>query len=352
MYYILKNPFKNSSLEQVLTLMGEIPYFYDRSTLLGAYTQYGTALITHREFEDKRERRFRGWVFKASEDDQIVAVDPPVDFMQSPGGWLVGRADMWNCCGYGEHCASMDESAEWQANLEKSIQDLARHLGDDYHPLTFPAHLEADFYIVESVPNPTSGGGDGGGLQSSLDDTLTEVRTLTGVAARLVSDPPVTGAACGIAECGVSNPAVTHPDHAQHTVYIPCPTHDPVSDLLFDLWHLRAKHFGGDANKQHVAVIAPDKQEYTLTQHDVPSYWTIHAEKCVNAPNGWIAIRGTPESLSDFIKTIYIYLDTADDIHIRPDVTPRAFAAHVVNTPYSSRVVYYPICSSFYHEPL
>ncbi len=347
MYYILKNPFKNSSLEQVLTLMGEIPYFYDRSTLLGAYTQYGTALITHREFEDKRERRFRGWVFKASEDDEIVAIDPPVDFMQSPGGWLVGRADMWDCCGYGEHCASgvsnpalsgasTDESAAWQANLEKSIQDLARHLGDDYHPLTFPEHPEADFFVIESAPPPTSGGGDGGRLQSALDNTLAEIRTLTGSA----------------------QPEIAHPAFAQHTVYIPCPTRDPVSDILFDLWRLREKHFGAAADKQYVAVVTPDKQEYALTYHTVPSYWVSYSDVDIKAPNGWIAISGTPDDLTDFIKEIYIHLDTddayidAEDIHIRPAVAPRAFATHVTNTSYSSRVVYYPVCSSFYHAPL
>lgn len=336
MYYILKNPFKNSSLEKILTLMGEIPYFYDRSTLFGAYTQYGTALVTHHNVEDKRERRFNGWVFLPADDHELHEFDPPVDFMQSPGGWLVGRADMRGCCGYGEHCASMDDTAEWQANLEKSIQDLAYHLGDEYHPLTFPEYPEPVFYVVESAPSPTTGGGDGGRMQRALDSTLAAVRTLT----------------------GATQPAVEHPEHAQHTVYIPCPSRDPVSNIIFDLWGLREKHFGEDAPKQVIAVITPDNDEFSLTQHTVPSYWTIRADKCVSAPNGWIMLRGTPESLRDFIKEIYIYLDTddayidAEDIHIRPDVSPRAFATHVVNTPYSSRIAYYPICASFYHEPM
>ncbi len=338
-YYILKNPFKTASIESVLSMMGTIPYFYDQSTLLGGYTQYLTPLRTHQEVEDKRERRFQGWVYAAEPGDELFDLDPPVDAMQSPRGWLVGRADMVGCCGFGPGCEAFPEesadegeaaAAAWKRNLQQTIDHLAKHLDDEYHSLTFPEHPTGDFYIVDSVPNPTTGGGDGGKMRRELDRTLEEVRAA-------VSPGP---------------PAVDHPQYARHTTYIPQPAHYSVSDLLFDLWHLRKEHYGEDADKHEVSVITRDNDEFVLTHDITPSYWKFSpGPECISAPNGWIVIEGTPEANRAFIEKIYPYL-IEDERYSPPDVTPVAFAPHVKNTAYSSRIAYYPVDPNFYHEPV
>jgi hypothetical protein len=60
---------------------------------------------------------------------------------------------------------------------------------------------------------------------------------------------------------------------------------------------------------------------------------------------------GPPDANRAFIEKIYPYV-IENERYSPPAITPAAFAPHVKNTAYSSRIAYYPINTEFYHEPI
>ena len=349
-YYILKNPFKTASLETVLSMMGTLPYFYDTTSLIGGYTHHLTPLLTHHEEEDKRKRVRTGMVYAAKPGDEIFDIKPPIDEMQSPRGWLVGRAEMrgyrYRQSGSGEPADEVEEGwyllptdevvAATLRNLQNSLDQIARYIDndDEYYPLTFPEHPTGNFYIVDSAPNPTSGGSDYRRMRDELDKTLEKVRET------VTPGPPV----------------VDHPEYAHDYTYIPQPFHQhALSELLIDLCNIRTEHYGVNSGKHTISIITPDNHEYyyeyLITQSTEPSYWELRPQKHITAPNGWIVMHGTPEANRTFIEKIYSTLFKGPG-NCPPVITPEAFAPHVKNMEYISRIVYYPVTPDFYQTPV
>jgi hypothetical protein len=311
MYYILKNPFKTTSLEKLLYTIGQIPYFYDRSGLLGAYTCTGTAFKTSQEYlENSGSLYSTGCIYLAHPDDELISIrdSVPVNFKESPNGWLIGRID--------EH---------WKWRIEEDLNEIARNLEDTYYQLTFPDHPEGDFYIIESdVPvAPVSTSED---IQTALEHTYDEV-----ISAIENEDR--------IAEKLVEKKSESNYFISRTSTYIPLPVCSSPSYLLFRIHSILRKHFGYDAR---LSVITPNNEILSRMNHKSYKWYKL---KCgIRAPYGWIVMSGSPEKTCKYIEKIYTELNCT-----MPSTASEVFAPSLVEEQYNlGDIIYYPVDSTFY----
>ncbi len=326
-YVILKNPFKNSSLEKVLYAIGKIPYFYDHSAILGAYTYAGGAYHTSAEYLEKCGSSYStGQVYMDKKDSILNSIKDslPVKLADSPNGWLVAciRDPYW-----GDEC-------DWKVLLSENIKDIGRELDDTYYPLVFPEHcVEGNFYIVETVPTemippiviePEK-------MRADLDTTLANVK-------EAVED--------------VGN--VTNESYRKECyTHIPVPVYYPASDLLFEIdYCVTHKHFGDGVKLPGINILTPNNEAIGIASRKKMGYgWSkIRTDiPPINAPNGWISINGTPEQNKEYIKKMYEHFGIPV-----PTLASESFATVIMKDDIYkiNEVTYYPICPSYYSVPI
>ncbi len=327
-YVILKNPFKNSSLERVLHAIGKIPYFYDISAIIGAYTYAGGAYHTSREYlENSGHLYSTGWIYMDKGDSILNSIRDslPVNLADSPNGWLVAciREPFW-----------AGDEFDWKSCLSENIKDIGRELDDTYYPLVFPEHcVEGNFYIVETVP--------------------------TEMIPPIVIEPEKMRADLDTALCQV-NDAVKDVGNVANESYrtecythIPVPVYYPPSDLLFEIdYNVAHKHFGDGVKLPGLSIITSNNEIVSMKSRKKRAYgWCKMRTNIVsiNAPNGWICINGTPEQNKEYIEKIYEHFGIPV-----PALTAASFATVITkdDTYKTNGVTYYPVCPPYYIVPL